>query len=152
MTPQTLDRPHTKTAYQISRADLMPGAILSLSNADHIRCEVKYVDDHDVTLTVMDNQLIDGKPEMTLPINQLTERGWRLASPAKSVWIDPSDIRPGAILGSPVENIRCRVDSVEHGRAKLSVLDNNTLNGDKEVTVAVDRDLLTGWHLLKKAA
>lgn len=134
--------------------------ILALSNAEHIRCQVKSVDGDIVTLTTMDNQVIDGKTELTVPINELSDRGWRMIidpnQPQKRcrepLRIDPSDIRPGAILTSPVEGIRCRVDSVEHGVAKLSVLDNKSLNGDKEVTVAINSDLLTAWNLLKKAA
>ena len=149
---QILER-QTQTAYQLKRPDLKMGTILMLSNAEHIRCRVLGFDSDEVVLSLMDNQVIDGKTDMVLRIDELAERGWRLVPESKPVMhIDPSEIRPGAILSSPVENIRCRVDSVEHGRAKLSVLDNNTLNGDKEVTVAIDRDLLTGWHLLKKAA
>ena len=130
--------------------------ILALSNAEHIRCQVKSIENENVTLALMDNQIIDGKPELTFPINELADRGWRIMVEQKrcreTLRIDPSDIRPGAILVSPVERIRCRVDSVEHGRAKLTVLDNSTINGDKEVTVAIDSDLLTAWTLFKKAA
>jgi hypothetical protein len=144
------------TTYQFSRADLVPGTILVLSNADHIRCQVKHVDDNYVHLTMLDNQLIDGKAQITVPFNELAERGWRLMSRTSEMKqilnIDPSDIRPGAILTSPVEGIRCRVDSVEHGTVKLSVLDNAAINGDKELTVAIGTDLLTGWHLMKRAA
>lgn len=151
----TIERTQT-TNYQFSRADLIPGTILVMSNADHIRCEVQRVDDNGVHLTMLDNQLIDGKAQITIPFGQLAERGWRLMSKTSDtkhvLTIDPSDIRPGAILTSPVEGIRCRVDSVEHGTAKLSVLDNATINGDKELTVAISSDLLTGWHLMKKAA
>jgi hypothetical protein len=151
-----LDRTQSSTPYQFSRADLTPGTILMMSNADHIRCQVQRVDGNSVRLALLDNQLIDGKAQITVPFNMLAERGWRLisrTSETKQVLnIDPSDIRPGAILTSPVEGIRCRVDSVEHGTAKLSVLDNNTINGDKELTVVIGSDLLTGWHLMKKAA
>lgn len=152
----TVERTQT-TSCQFSRTDLTPGTILALSNAEHIRCEVKSVDGEKVTLTVMDNHVMDGKTEMGIPINELAERGWRvMIEPSQKrcrerLRIDPSEIRPGAILASPVERIRCRVDSVEHGRAKLSVLDNSSINGDKEVTVAVDSDLLTAWHLMKRA-
>lgn len=147
--------PQSQTSY----ADLKPGMILALSNAEHIRSQVKSVDGENVTLAVMDNQIIAGKTELTVPINELADRGWQIVIDPNQqkrcrepLRIDPSDIRPGAILTSPVEGIRCRVDSVEHGVAKLSVLDNKTLNGDKEVTVAIDADLLTAWNLLKKAA
>ena len=148
----TLVRPQSQTTH----ADLKPGMILALSNAEHIRCQVENIDGENVTLVVMDNQVIDGKTELTIPIDQLAERGWRVLIDPKPcrqpLRIDPSDIRPGAIIASPEEGIRCRIDSVEHGRAKLSVLDNNSINGDKEVTVAIDSDLLTAWTLFKKAA
>ncbi len=150
---QTLQRQETGAAYQITRSDLNIGTVLMLCDAEHIRCRVLGFDDQAVVLSLMDNHLIEGKTGMVLPISELAEHGWRLETePKKSMQIDPSEIRPGAILGSPVHGIRCRVDSVEHGRAKLSVLDNNAINGDKQVTVAINHDLLTGWHLLKKAA
>lgn len=150
----TLVRP--QTPYQFNRADLTPGTILAMSNADHIRCQVQNVDDDSVHLSMLDNQLINEKADIIVPFKELAERGWRLLSRTSDtkqvLTIDPSDIRPGAILTSPVEGIRCRVDSVEHGTVKLSVLDNNTINGDKELTVAIGSDLLTGWHLMKRAA
>lgn len=147
---------HPGTPYQFNRADLMPGTILAMSNAEHIRCQVQNVDDNSVHLSMLDNQLINEKADIIVPFKELAERGWRLLSRTSDtkqvLTIDPSDIRPGAILTSPVEGIRCRVDSVEHGTVKLSVLDNNTINGDKELTVAIGSDLLTGWHLMKRAA
>src|SRR5947209_6096458 len=122
-----MDRTQSSTT-QFNRVDLILGTILMMNNADHIRCQVQRFDGDNVVLAVLDNQLIDGKAEMSFPFDELAERGWRLMSRTnltKQVLnIDPSDIRPGAILTSPVEGIRCRVDSVEHGTAKLSVLDN----------------------------
>ena len=158
MSPQTLERPQTGTAKAITNTDLRMGTMLMLSNAEHIRARVVGHDEYAVALGLLENQLIDGKAELVIPIHELTDRGWRLMpdhvtpEPKAAMQIDPSEIRPGAILSSPMNGILCRVDSVEHGQAKLSVLDNNTINGDKEILVVINRDLLTTWQLFKPAA
>ncbi len=63
---------------------------------------------------------------------------------------DRKSLRPGAILNNP-NNIRCRVDRVEHGTVYLSVLDNKSTGGMQEHALPIDEVTAT-WTLKKAAA
>jgi len=63
--------------------------------------------------------------------------------------LNPNSLQPDAILTNP-DNIRCRVDRVEHGNVFMTVLYGKTIYGEQEIMVPLNE--VTAHWTLKKAA
>ncbi len=71
-----------KDHMNFTRADVVPGAILA--NAADTRCRVDRVEQDMVYMTVLDEQLIEGKGVIEMPILNLVNSQWHMKKKAKA--------------------------------------------------------------------